>query len=126
MLHPLDVIRTRLQSIDTTGVNNVPYKRHYKDMIVDAIRREGLRGMFRGTLFSMSMNVFLGMFFMVNEKLKRRIQSSPKFERSPKIASVFSTLGLSFTFAVLYSPFYVVRTWLLLDINKGDQKMSSL
>jgi uncharacterized protein involved in exopolysaccharide biosynthesis len=41
------------------------------------------------------------------------------------MASIVSTGSLSFVFALLYSPFYVIRTWLLLDINQGDKKMSS-
>jgi hypothetical protein len=40
-------------------------------LVFDAIKKEGFRGMFRGTAFSMSMNVFLGLFFMINEKVKR-------------------------------------------------------
>lgn len=82
--------------------------------------------MFRGSLFSMSMNVFLGLFFMVNEKAKRKIQTSIYFSNRPKTATLVSTGSLSFIFAILYSPFYVVRTWLLLDINSGKSKMSSL
>lgn len=38
--------------------------------------------MFRGSVFSMSMNVFLGLFFMINEKFKRKISSLKYFENS--------------------------------------------
>ncbi len=77
-------------------------------MIFDAIKKEGIKGMFRGTLFSMTMNVFLGLFFMVNEKVKRKISTLKNFEKSPKLATLVSTAGLSFGFPLLYSPFYVV------------------
>lgn len=35
------------------------------------IKKEGIWALYRGTLFSMSMNIFLGLFFMTNERLKK-------------------------------------------------------
>ena len=70
-------------------------------------------------MFSMSMNVFLGLFFMLNEKLKRKIATQERFNKRKNITALVSTGSLSFIFAILYSPFFVIKTWLLLDINKG-------
>ena len=38
------------------------------------IKKEGLWTLYRGTMFSMSMNVFLGVFFMTNERLKKLLE----------------------------------------------------
>lgn len=125
LFHPLDVLRTRLQSIDSSSHNNLPYQLSYKRLIGDMLKKEGYWALYRGTMFSMSMNIFLGLFFMLNERLKRSLENLAFFNKNQTFKFFCSSSILSFFFAGLYSPFYSVKTWLLLDINSYENKLSS-
>jgi len=73
----------------------------------------------------MTMNVFLGLFFMMNERLKKNLETLKFFEKNQNLKFFVSSSILSFFFAILYSPFYVIKTWLLLDINSYKKSLST-
>lgn len=73
----------------------------------------------------MSMNVFLGLFFMTNERLKRKLETFEFFSKNQNLKFFFSSSLLAFIFASFYSPFYVIKTWLLLDVNRYEKSLST-
>jgi len=117
MLHPLDLIKTRLQSVDGTKFINTRQYTSYKDAIKSIIQQEGKLGLFKGMWFSMFTNILIGSFFMVNDKLKRRLKKREFFERHPGIEAFTSAFGVSFLFSLFATPFYVIKTWKLLESN---------
>ncbi len=74
LFHPLDVIRTRLQTIDKCKHQNINYSANYLSLMKEMVRKEGIYSLYRGNMYSVSINVVLGLFFMTNEKLKKQLE----------------------------------------------------
>ncbi len=124
ILHPFDVLRTRMQSIDKSKFNNIKYKPTYRSLIKEMIRKEGVWSLYRGTMFTLSVNVFLGFFFMLNNKFGKILKSKQFFVEHEKTRFFLSSFTVSFFFASLYNPLYVIKTWILLDVKKFDKALT--
>lgn len=115
LLHPLDLIKTRLQSLDGSKYSNTPQYNSYKDAVKSILYREGKFGLFKGMWFSMFTNILIGSFFMVNERFKRKLKQNEYFRRHPGKEAFTSAFSVSFMFSSFATPFYVVKTWKLLE-----------
>ena len=124
LLHPFDLVRTRLQTAVLSQDKGMSSR--YKGYIqaVRSIRlNEGKRGLFKGSVFSFVTNIMVGGFFAVNDYAKKRLRRSSRWENKEGTVVFLSAFGSSFFFAALMTPFYVVKTWKLLDtanFNKTD------
>lgn len=112
LLHPLDVMRVRLQINDKSAYRNVPRYASYRDLLARTVRREGLWALYKGASYSFFTNCLLGAFFVCNEAAKRRLARLPALAERPKLV-----LFLSSALAVLYNPILVLKTWKLLDLS---------
>ena len=126
LLHPLDLIKTRLQSLDGSRFSNTPQYSNYRDAVRSIIRQEGKFGLFKGMWFSMLTNILIGSFFMVNERFKRKLKQREFFKQHPGVEAFSSAFGVSFLFSVLATPFYVIKTWKLLETKEVNVTPSAL
>lgn len=120
ILHPLDLIKTRLQSGDGTKYSNTPHYNNYHNAVKSIIKQEGRFGLFKGMWFSMVTNILIGSFFMVNEKVKRRLKQRDFFRQHPGVEVFTSAFGVSVVFSLLATPFYVIKTWKLLETKEKN------
>lgn len=126
LLHPLDLIKTRLQTMDGSPFSNTPQYANYRNAVKSILRTEGRLGLFKGMWFSMVTNVLIGSFFMVNERVKRRMRQRDFFRERPAVEAFASAFGVSFLFSVLATPFYVVKTWKLLETKEKNTTTSAV
>lgn len=115
VLHPLDLLKTRLQSFDGSKYSNTKQYMSYRDAVASIVRQEGKLGLFKGMWFSLLTNVLIGSFFMVNERVKRQLKKKEFFIRHPGAEAFISAFGVSFVFSIFSTPFYVIKTWKLLE-----------
>ncbi len=112
--------------MDNSKFQNIIYSKSYSKMLKQIYKKEGVFSLYRGTLFSMSMNMLLGLFFMINEKLKRTLNKTILLNDYPRFQMVISSSSLSFLFAMFYSPFFTIKTWLLLNTSEYKKRPSTL
>lgn len=81
---------------------------------------EGRLALFKGVSFSFVTNMIIGLFFMVNERTKKRLQRNEFFEHHPGVRAFTSAFGVSFLFSIVATPLYVIKTWKLLETNQKN------
>lgn len=121
ILHPLDLIRLRMQAIDNTKTSNLPYKKKYKNLIKGMLKKEGIINFYRGVVYTFPLNSVVGIYFGIHAKLKNQLKT--KFFKSNENLSIFSsTLILGSLFALIINPFYTIKTWIYCDTNTEKNK----
>lgn len=126
ILHPLDVLRTRMQSMDGSKTQNIPYEKNYRSLIINMIKKEGIWSLYRGVLYTLPLNLLIGIFFSVHEKIKKNLNKIKYLNNRIHLNSILSTSGLGFFFSIILNPFYTIKVWLLLDVKKYKKKMNIL
>lgn len=124
LLHPLDVLRVRFQTLDGSKFGNVPHSSSYRQMITRMLQTEGRLALYKGVTFSFFTNMLLGMFFMINERIKKKMKTLPGFAERPGAIVLAAPLICSSVLALLFNPFMVLKTWKLLDQNKLNETPS--
>lgn len=120
-LHPLDLLRTRLQTIHSSSyLNSLNYK-SYRQAVSHILRKEGRRGLYKGVTFSFLTNIMIGGFFAVNALAKSQLQKKQNLKDRNVLISFISAGGTSFFFAGIMTPFYVIKTWKLLETDSMNK-----
>jgi len=76
-------------------------------------------------MFSVSTNVLLGLFFMINEKQKKILKTKIYFQKHQFIGNCLSVTFLCYFFAFLYTPFYSIKTYILLNTSTYENKLNT-
>ena len=90
------------------------------------IKKEGFWSFYRGVIYTLPLNLLVGIFFSLHEKIKKDLKKLKMLKNNPHFVSILSTSVLGFGFSFVLNPFYTIKVWLLLDINKFDKKLNFL
>ncbi|KRX09176.1 Mitochondrial carrier domain [Pseudocohnilembus persalinus] len=118
LLHPLDVIKTRLQSHDGSKINNIVPK---YNSIIDAVQQikknEGLKGFYKGYLFSFcAASISRVLFFTLYEKSKDYYKNA-SFNKLQDKHVMISSLTSGVCATLITTPLWVIKTRMLLNTN---------
>lgn len=124
LLHPLDLIRIRLQAADKSQFTNVPRYRSYRELLQSMLKHEGLRSFYKGVLFSIIPNASFGFFMMFNHFFKKKLQKHSTFADRPTLTSFASAAVSAFSISAVFNPLYVIKTWKVIDQQQFAQRLS--
>jgi solute carrier family 25 folate transporter 32 len=120
ILHPLEVIKTRLQSHDGQVKNNaVPNYKGITNASINILSNEGIRGLYRGVLITtFSMNVAKTIYFGVYGQQKEKYEHV--YGKHSQWPTLIASSVAAFTSTTLTSPLWVTKTRVLLTTSSND------
>jgi hypothetical protein len=124
LIHPLDLIRTRMQIADASGNSNVPVVRGYRQMIGYIIQNEGFKGLYKGVVFSTVPNFILGAYFFINPIVKGRLDKFQVFASNETLKIMTSNIGLAAIVTWPVTFLSVLKTRKLTDISSDPKSRS--
>jgi hypothetical protein len=121
LIHPIDLIKTRMQVADPSGNSNIPVIRKYRHMASYIIQQEGFKGLYKGVAFSVFPNIMIGMYFFFNPIVKRKLTKYSTFASNETLTIITANISISAVMSFLLTPLYVLKTRKLTDTTIGNK-----